>query len=539
MIIYVKFLTGKMIKFEAEPSDTILNLKKKISESEGIGIPLDQQTLIFVYQNHSYYLEDKRTLFDYDIQNESIILLTFSIIGGGSIDNIKEEEDIDIGFDLNLIKRDELKVNLIYFDLNMTSKENYEYYNKLKVDVVGGFYAIDDIDVLKDYLENIKEKNISFIIISSGTSGKDIINVCNNYKFIKEVIIFCRNIDYNKHYIEEYPNIVKKVFNSMKSVYTYIKSFGKYILCKKEESGYIFSEEEIQMNRQIDQCPVITAKEYDDCYFLVHKAYSFFFKEIGGFFQGFLDKFYKKIIFEEKYYDKVMDGNFELYEILKDLVGIKDNNTFVEKSIRLYTAQSKFAYLINKMKRNFEKGLISFAYYMGPLLYGLNKYIYDNPKFAISKKMTLYRIMKCSKLDFYEYKLNLGHIICFPSLTSTSYEPINFKPTNLAQQLNKNKSNNMINVKIIFDYNYKKGYISPGIIIGQNKGHDSKPLSNYDEKEVILFPFTFCKIKEIYSSEENGMKFQVIKMDIIPRNTYIEYKLKDDYKNRIFFSKLE
>ena len=36
--------------------------------------------------------------------------------------------------------------------------------------------------------------------------------------------------------------------------------------------------------------------------------------------------------------------------------------------------------------RNFEKGLISFAYYMGPLLYGLNKYVKENPNFAISKK---------------------------------------------------------------------------------------------------------------------------------------------------------
>ena len=537
MIIYVKLSSGKKIKFDAEPSDTIGNIKKKIDESEGI--PLVQQCLFFKNQNFCK-LEDKWTLFDYDIQNESIIDLIIKMRGGGAIDNIKEEEDINIGFDLNLIKRDELKVNLIYFDLNMTSKENYEYYNRFKIDVVGGFYAIDDIDVLKDYLENIKEKNISFVIISSGISGKDIINVCKNYKFIKEVIIFCRNIDYNKHYIEEYPNIIKKVFNSINSVYTYIKSFGKYILCQREKSRYIFSEEEIQMNRQIDLCPVITAQEYDDCYFLVHKAYSFFFKEIGGFFQGFLDKFYKKRIFEEKYYDKMINQNFdEIYENLKDLVGIRDNNTFVEKSIRLYTAQSKFVYLINKMMRNFEKGLISFAYYMGPLLYGLNKYVYDNPKFAMSKKMTLYRIMKCSKLDFYQYKLNLGHIICFPSLTSTSYEPINFKPTNLAQQLNKSKNNNMINVKIIFNYNYKKGYISPGIIIGQNKGHDSMPLSNYDEKEVILFPFTFCKIKEINSSEDNGMKFQVIKKDIIPRDTYIEYKLKNDYKNRILFSKLE
>ena len=88
--------------------------------------------------------------------------------------------------------------------------------------------------------------------------------------------------------------------------------------------------------------------------------------------------------------------------------------------------------------RNFEKGLISLAYYMGPFLYSLNKYVKDNPSFAMSKSMKLYRIIQCSKLDFYQYKLNLGHIICFPSLTSTSSVEIKFKPTELAQKTNKN-----------------------------------------------------------------------------------------------------
>ena len=85
------------------------------------------------------------------------------LIPEGWIDNLLNEEDKKIGFDLKLLKRDELNVNLIHFDKNMTNKENYEYYNKFKVNVVGGFQAVDDINFLKGYLEVIKDKNIHLL----------------------------------------------------------------------------------------------------------------------------------------------------------------------------------------------------------------------------------------------------------------------------------------------------------------------------------------------------------------------------------------
>ena len=53
--------------------------------------------------------------------------------------------------------------------------------------------------------------------------------------------------------------------------------------------------------------------------------------------------------------------------------------------------------------RNFESGLISLAYFMGPFLFGLNKYVKENPKFAINKDMTLYRKINCSIYDYYLY----------------------------------------------------------------------------------------------------------------------------------------
>ena len=168
----------------------------------------------------------------------------------------------------------------------MTNPENYRYYNNFKVDVVGGFLAMDNLDIFKKYLEVIKNKNIPFIVISSGSSGKDVIPICKQFSFVKEVIIFCGNYKYNEHYLKEYPNYVKKVFTSIQDVYNYIKLFGK----EKYKQGiqnfieldkFIFSPEDIKMNKQLEQCPVISAYEYDKCYFLIHRAYAHFFEDIN------------------------------------------------------------------------------------------------------------------------------------------------------------------------------------------------------------------------------------------------------------------
>ena len=449
---------------------------------------------------------------------------------GGYIDNIKDEIDLNIGFDISLIKRNELYVNLIHFDPKMTNSENFEYFNNFKVDVVGGFYAIDDITIFRNYLEKIKEKNIPFIILCSGSAGKDIIPICKKYSFIKEVIIFCLNYSYNEHYINEYPGYVKKVLTSIDSVYDYIKTFGdEYKNCIDHfhtEEKYHFSNEEISMKSQFLQCPVITAEEYDKCYFLVHRAYAHFF--------GDMDNKYEKPKFIYQNNTKIIDclhklheKTDDLYEQFRGLLNLDSNNIFIEKAIREYTKESKFCYLLNKVMRNFESGLISLSYYMGPFLYGLNKYVKDNPSFAMSYDMTLYRYINCSKLDFYLYKINKGHIICFPSITSTSSTDNSFDPSGYGD----NNSDEKITIKLIIKYNYEYGNKSPGIIVEDKKGTDGKYLSCFPfEKEVILFPFTFLRIKNIIGNN--------IYLEIINRKTYIEYDLKNNVHNRKKFSDL-
>ena len=79
MPIFVKTLTGRTIVLEVEPSDSILSIKQKIQENEGI--PLDQQRLTFAGGS----LDDSRTLFDSNIQRESNLQVLLNIRGGSRV----------------------------------------------------------------------------------------------------------------------------------------------------------------------------------------------------------------------------------------------------------------------------------------------------------------------------------------------------------------------------------------------------------------------------------------------------------------------
>ena len=76
---------------------------------------------------------------------------------------------------------------------------------------------MDDVNILKKFLIKIFNSNNPLIVVSSGSSGKEIIPICKQESNIKEVIIFCMDYENNKHYIDEYPGYVKKVIMPTRS----------------------------------------------------------------------------------------------------------------------------------------------------------------------------------------------------------------------------------------------------------------------------------------------------------------------------------
>ena len=588
MLIIIKTWSGRKIYLNVDSENKIEYIKEKLEEE--VGFPPNKQKLIFNEQT----LENNKTLSFYQINEQCIINFFPILIDVQSNDDIdlfsenkennnkinivnnnniinneenniintniahfeenenenqilieKNEEDLNENFFIkNYLKRNELDINLIHFDLKMTKKDNYKYFNDFQIDIVGCFRAIDDLSILQNYLDKMKNKDIPFFVISSGTSGKDVIGICLKYSFIKEVIIFCGTYEYNEHYLKEYPDYVKKVFIKNKELIDYLKSLDKdkykngvekYL----DENKYIFRSED----RQMQQCHIISSYEYDRCYFLVHKIYSDFFGDINN--KSEISLFKKENL--EKIIEYLSSLNFQdvneknlLINRFNNLSDLETNNQFIEQSIKEYmNNESSFCFIFNRKLNNFEKWIIPFSFYMGPFFYGLYKYIKDNPDFAISKKITLYKIFKSSKLDFYQYKYNLGHIICLTSLTLASSNKIKYDPKKYNQKIDDNIDENVI-VKLIFTYNYKKGCLSPGIVIGEKKLKDGSYLSNNPkEKEVILFPFTFVKINKIKNETENKTKIYVVELEIINRNSYIEYTLKNDFENRILLNKME
>jgi ubiquitin len=75
MKLFIKALTGKTITLEVEDTDTILLVKEKVQDTEGV----PPKFVRFILAGKQ--LEDDRTLRDYNIKSEATVHLVLKLRG--------------------------------------------------------------------------------------------------------------------------------------------------------------------------------------------------------------------------------------------------------------------------------------------------------------------------------------------------------------------------------------------------------------------------------------------------------------------------
>ena len=402
------------------------------------------------------------------------------------------------------IQINKLKINLIFFYEDF-SDENIDLYNRLKLDVLGGYFGIRRIDIFKKLLEEIKkdESGASFILISIGSSFKKIAEICKYFDCIKYIIIFCMKVNM---YGDEYGTYlkIKLITDNQNEIYDYLKCISD------NEPDY-----DKNLKNLLNHNLLISFYEYENYYYIHHKMLSFFFKK--NFSElGFCNDYMKKVFnFIEHNTDLNKNRKNELKEIIENL---KDSENFLNDILKFYTSESKYIYLFNKTMRNMEVGMERLSFLIGPMYYNLVRYLMnENQDLIFNERKTLYRNIYINQYDLESYYMAEGKIICFPSFTSTSFKK-GFEPTYNALKIN-NLYNEKILLKMELSYSPEFNNIPQGMILEDFS-------SNKNEEEVLLFPFTFIKVKSI-KNENNYFK---LKGKIINKDRIIEFELKEGKK---------
>jgi hypothetical protein len=109
----------------------------------------------------------------------------------------------------------------------LKTNENQNDYKYFKLNIVGGYYGINNYDMFTKFIEAINNSKffLRYVLIVSGTSANKILNYCYNYPYIDDIIIFCY-LKNNYNYLKQI-NKIKLITNSFNDVISYLKK--KYI----------------------------------------------------------------------------------------------------------------------------------------------------------------------------------------------------------------------------------------------------------------------------------------------------------------------
>ena len=112
-----------------------------------------------------------------------------------------------------------------------------------------------------------------------------------------------------------------------------------------------------------------------------------------------------------------------------------------------------------------------------------------------------------------------GTIICFSSFTSTSFIS-GFIPTENAKNVNNIIDEDKVSLQMIINYEHKFNNVPQGMVL---KNYST----NQFENEVLLFPYTFIKVRKLEKVKDNSYRLYC---KIINKNNILEFGLKKGKK---------
>ena len=401
------------------------------------------------------------------------------------------------------------RINLIYYDKNLASKENNGYCSNFKKYLEGAFYGINNFNLFVYICHKIQQNSRKFILLSSGSSAKEVFDYCEtkNISNIYMYLIFC---SYKQKYEEYF-----QFYTKLKGIYTNFYDLTKFL----------FSDSSLlQRNIRIKSSNFILLSDYNSTYIKLHfeivQKYSLYkllksknfqenkFLELIKNKNDYYKSLAKELLFKDdeamiKYFkSKTNESENKLREIF-------NGQHNIEKYISNYTVEGFYYKYINIALR--EGDFITFrilSNHISKFIYHL--YEYRKTNFQTSNN-TLYRSMYISQDEYTTYRNNIGKVICYPSFTSTSLHS-GWNPTP--------QNSNLILVRLVIQQNNSQSIINI-MNLSQHK----------TEEEFLCLPFTFFKITNVVSSTVNNIHTDTIYLTALNSEKPLEEMFLDFLQN--------
>ena len=501
-----------------------INNNKNILEEEDDDDYLCSAPMKYMHNKPGLLLIEKKEN-NYNLNENKFMNKIMDILEGGYLADI-------MAFPNGFIDSTKKFNNIIYYDENIKfidsiNKES-DFFEK---NTSGAFILCHDLESLliirEEILKHIKKfKRTTFNLITTGSACEKVMNFITEsnefFDCIKNICIYCVNINKYEVLKTKYPKIHDDIYNNQKDVINFINKYSDINI-----KAYPITK-------------LITFQEYQDKYKNRHL-------KIANFYGNISEEIYNKYFSRIKYLINEEEQNNELKNNKSALLnGIKafnlNNKNKINKDkkkeqdieildkliIKEYTKNTIYGDL-NKWLMNSNKNFyLASAYFTARLMFSLNSYGKKEKKFFTKNKATLYRGIKIPFSSLLPYIRAKGKIIILSSFTSTSEskeKALFFSGRNNSMELY--ETNSLFSVLFIIKNIWKKNWISNGINIQKE--------SVINEKEILYQPFSFYFVSDV---QINLKKYTAdIYLETIGKTQILEEEIKKG--KEIIYNELE